>query len=95
MTYPVAKGERFLAGAHDFMSMLDIANVKQARKSIGEKNAEWRTAQLDGSPAAMREPAIKVVLSCAYFDQWHGVGCEMRSQVTPGESLWDNVHFTL
>ncbi len=51
MTHPAAKGERFLAVAGDFMSMLDIAKVLKAPHGRGgQKSADPATAQLAGAP---------------------------------------------
>ena len=51
MTHPAAKGERFLAVAGDFMSILDIAKVLKSRMGdVGQKSADPATAQLAGAP---------------------------------------------
>jgi dihydroflavonol-4-reductase len=51
MTHPAAKGERFLAVADDFMSMLDIAKVLRARMGAWAKRvSNPRTTPLDGAP---------------------------------------------
>ena len=63
MTHPAAKGERFLAVAGDFMSMLDIAKVLKARMGAAGKKAPTR--ELPNwlvRLAALRDPAIKVIL---------------------------------
>jgi nucleoside-diphosphate-sugar epimerase len=63
MTHPAAKGERFLAVAGDFMSMLDIANVLKARMGAAAKRVPTR--QLPNwlvRIAALRDPAIKLIL---------------------------------
>jgi nucleoside-diphosphate-sugar epimerase len=63
MTQPAAKGERFLAIAGTFMSMLDIAKVLKAR--LGGAAKKVPTRQLPNwwvRIAAMRDPAIRVIL---------------------------------
>ena len=63
MTHPAAKGERFLAVAGDFMSMLDIAKVLKRR--IGESAVRVPTWQLPDwlvRVAALRDPAVKLIL---------------------------------
>ena len=63
MTNPAAKGERFLALAGDFMSMLDIARVLKTRMGAAAKKVPTR--QLPNwlvRLAALRDPAIKQIL---------------------------------
>jgi nucleoside-diphosphate-sugar epimerase len=63
MTHPAAKGERFLAVAGDFMSMLDIAKVLKCR--LGESAVSVPTWQLPDwlvRVAALRDPAVKLIL---------------------------------
>ena len=63
MTNPAAKGERFLAVAGDFMTMLDIAKVLKARMGAAAKRVPTR--QLPDwlvRLAALRDPAIKLIL---------------------------------
>jgi nucleoside-diphosphate-sugar epimerase len=63
MTHPAAKGERFLALAGDFLSMLDIANVLKSR--MGEAAKLVPTRQLPDwvvRLAALRDPAVKQIL---------------------------------
>ena len=63
MTNPAAKGERFLAVAGDFMSMLDIAHVLKARMGAAAKRVPTR--QLPDwlvRLASLRDPAIKQIL---------------------------------
>ena len=63
MNNPAAKGERFLAIAGDFMSMLDIAKVLKARLGASAKRVPTR--QLPNwvvRIAAMRDPAVKQIL---------------------------------
>jgi nucleoside-diphosphate-sugar epimerase len=63
MTHPAAKGERFLAVAGDFMSMLDIARVLKARMGVSAKRVPTR--QLPNwmvRLAALRDPAVKQIL---------------------------------
>ncbi len=63
MTNPAAKGERFLAIAGDFMSMLDIAKVLKARMGAAAKRVPAR--ELPNwlvRLAAIRDPAVKQIL---------------------------------
>ena len=63
MTDPAAKGERFLAVAGDFMSILDIAKVLKTR--MGKAGERVPTRQLPDwmvRLAALRDPAIKQIL---------------------------------
>lgn len=63
MTQPAAKGERFLAVAGDFMSMLDIAKVLKGRMGASAKRVPTR--QLPNwlvRLAALRDPAVKQIL---------------------------------
>jgi nucleoside-diphosphate-sugar epimerase len=63
MTNPAAKGERFLAIAGDFMSMLDIAHVLKSRMGASAKKVPTR--ELPNwlvRLAALRDPAIKQIL---------------------------------
>jgi nucleoside-diphosphate-sugar epimerase len=63
MTQPAARGERFLAVAGDFMSILDIAKVLKARMGAAAKKVPTR--QLPDwlvRLAAMRDPAVKQIL---------------------------------
>jgi nucleoside-diphosphate-sugar epimerase len=63
MTHPAAKGERFLAVAGDFMSILDIAKVLRGRMGTWAKRVPTR--QLPDwlvRLAAMRDPAVKSLL---------------------------------
>jgi nucleoside-diphosphate-sugar epimerase len=63
MTHPAAKGERFLAVAGDFISMLDIAKILKSR--MGESARKVPTRQLPNwlvRVAAMRDPAVKQIL---------------------------------
>lgn len=62
MTNPTAKGERFLATAGDFMSMVEIARLMKAR--MGTAAAKVPTRQLPNwivRLAAMRDPALKLI----------------------------------
>jgi dihydroflavonol-4-reductase len=63
MTNPAAKGERFLAVAGDFMSLLDIAHVLKSRMGASAKKVPTRELPnwLVGL-AALRDPAIKQIL---------------------------------
>ena len=63
MTHPAAKGERFLAVAGDFMSILDIARVLQSR--LGAAARRVPTRQLPNwvvRLAALRDPAVRQIL---------------------------------
>jgi nucleoside-diphosphate-sugar epimerase len=63
MTHPVAKGERFLAVAGDFMSIRDIARALKAR--LGRAAKRVPTLQLPDwlvRLAAMRDPAVRQIL---------------------------------
>jgi nucleoside-diphosphate-sugar epimerase len=63
MTHPAAKGERFLAVAGDFMSMLDVAKVLKARLGNAAKKVPSR--QLPDwlvRVASLRDPAVKQIL---------------------------------
>jgi nucleoside-diphosphate-sugar epimerase len=63
MTHPAAKGERFLAVAGDFLTMLDIAKLLKARMGASAKRVPSR--QLPNwmvRLAALRDPAIKLIL---------------------------------
>lgn len=63
MTHPAAKGERFLAVAGDFMSMLDIAKVLKAR--LGAAARRVPTRQLPNwlvRIAALRDPAVRQIV---------------------------------
>lgn len=63
MTNPAAKGERFIAVAGDFISMVDIARVLKAR--LGEAAKRVPTRQLPNwlvRLVALRDPAAKQIL---------------------------------
>jgi nucleoside-diphosphate-sugar epimerase len=63
MTQPAAKGERFLAVAGDFLSMLDIAKVLKAR--MGDAAKRVPTRQLPNwlvRLASLRDPAVKQIV---------------------------------
>ena len=63
MTHPAARGERFLAVAGDFMSILDIAKVLKARLGMAARRVPTR--QLPDwlvRIAAMRDPAVKQII---------------------------------
>jgi nucleoside-diphosphate-sugar epimerase len=63
MTNPAAKGERFLAVAGDFVSMLDMAKVLKSRMGAAAKKVPTR--QLPNwlvHLAALRDPAVKLIL---------------------------------
>jgi len=63
MTLPAAKGERFLAVAGDFMSLLEIAHVLRNRMGVWAKRVPTR--ELPNwmvRLAAIRSPAVKGIL---------------------------------
>ncbi len=63
MTHPAAKGERFLAVAGDFMTMLGIAKV--LKSSMGAAAKKVPTRELPNwlvRLAALRDPAVKQIL---------------------------------
>jgi nucleoside-diphosphate-sugar epimerase len=63
MTHPAAQGERFLAVAGDFLSMVDIARVLKSR--LGPAARRVPTRQLPNwvvRLAAIRDPAVKQIL---------------------------------
>jgi dihydroflavonol-4-reductase len=63
MTHPAAKGERFLAVAGDFMTLVEIAQVLKIRMGAAAKRVPTR--QLPNwlmHIAALREPAVKLIL---------------------------------
>jgi nucleoside-diphosphate-sugar epimerase len=63
MTHPAAKGERFLAVASNFMSVLEIAEVLKSRMGASAKRVPTR--QLPNwlvRIAALRDPAVKQIL---------------------------------
>jgi nucleoside-diphosphate-sugar epimerase len=63
MTHPAAKGERFLAVAGEFMSIVDIAKMLKSRMGATAKRVPTR--QLPNwlvRLAALRDPAVKQIL---------------------------------
>ena len=63
MTHPAAKGERFLAVAGDFMSILDIAKALKGRMGASAKRVPtWQLPNWLVRIAAMRDPAVKQIL---------------------------------
>jgi dihydroflavonol-4-reductase len=63
MAHPAAKGERFLALAGDFMSILDIARVLKARMGASARRVPtWQLPNWLVRIAALRDPAVKQVL---------------------------------
>jgi nucleoside-diphosphate-sugar epimerase len=63
MTHPAAKGERFLAVAGDFMSLLDIAKVLKAR--MGNWGKRVPTRELPNwlvRLAALRDPMVRQIV---------------------------------
>ena len=63
MTNPAAKGERFLAVAGDFMSLLDVAKVLKRRMGAFAKRVpSWQLPNWVVRLAAMRDPAVGQIL---------------------------------
>ena len=63
MTHPGAKGERFLAVAGNFMSMLEMAKVLKARMGAAAKRVPTREVpNWLVRIAAFRDPAVKLIL---------------------------------
>jgi nucleoside-diphosphate-sugar epimerase len=63
MTDPAARGERFLAVAGDFMSMLDIANVLRRRMGGAAKRVpKHQLPNFLVKLASLRDPAIKQIV---------------------------------
>jgi nucleoside-diphosphate-sugar epimerase len=63
MTHPAARGERFLAVAGDFMSILDIAKVLKGRMGASARRMPtWQLPDWLVRIAAMRDPAVKQIL---------------------------------
>ena len=63
ITHPAAKGERFLAVAGDFMSMLQIAKVLKSRMSAAASRVPTRELpNFLVRLASLRDPAIKLIL---------------------------------
>jgi nucleoside-diphosphate-sugar epimerase len=63
MTDPAARGERFLAVAGDFMSILDIARVLKRRMGASAKRVPTRQVpNWMVRLAAMRDPAVRQIL---------------------------------
>jgi nucleoside-diphosphate-sugar epimerase len=63
MTDPAAKGERFLAVAGDFMSMLDIAKVLKSRMAASAKRVPTRQVpNWMVRLASLRDPAVRQIL---------------------------------
>ena len=63
MIHPAAKGERFLAVAGEFMSMLDVARILKRR--MGESASRVPTRQLPNwlvQLGALRDPALRQIL---------------------------------
>jgi dihydroflavonol-4-reductase len=63
MTHPAARGERFLAVAGDFVSILDIGRMLKDRMGAAAKRVPSR--QLPDwlvRLAAMRDPAVKQIV---------------------------------
>lgn len=63
MTHPAAKGERFLAVAGDFTSLLDIARVLKRRMDASARRVPtWQLPNWLVHLAALRDPAVRQIL---------------------------------
>jgi dihydroflavonol-4-reductase len=63
MTHPAAKGERFLAVAGDFLSMVDIARMLRRRMGASARRVPtWPLPNWLVRLAAIRDPAAKQIL---------------------------------
>ncbi|MDR3633068.1 MAG: aldehyde reductase [Isosphaeraceae bacterium] len=63
MTHPAAKGERFLAVAGDFVSILDIAKILKSRLGASAQRVPtWQLPDWLVRFAAWRDPAVKQIL---------------------------------
>jgi len=63
MTHPAAKGERFLAVAGDFLSMLDIAKIlKNNMGTSARRVPTWELPNWLVRLAAFRDPAVKQII---------------------------------
>jgi len=63
MTDPAARGERFLAGAGDFMSVLEIARVLKRRLGVRARRVPtWQLPDWLVRLAAIADPAVRQVL---------------------------------
>jgi nucleoside-diphosphate-sugar epimerase len=63
MTHPAASGERFLAVAGSFMSILDIAHLLKSRMgAAANKVPTWEVPNFLVRLAALRDPAVKQII---------------------------------
>jgi nucleoside-diphosphate-sugar epimerase len=63
MTHPAAQGERFLAVAEDFLSMLDIAKIlKNNMGASARRVPTWELPNWLVRMAAFRDPAVKQII---------------------------------
>ena len=63
MTHPAAKGERFLAVAGDFMSMVELAKVLKSRMGPWAKRVPtWQLPNILVRLAVLRDPAVKQII---------------------------------
>ena len=70
MTHPAAKGERFLAVAGDFVSLVEIARIlKAAHGTGGESSSDPPTAQLAGAPGFTARSGREADLARARKDE--------------------------
>jgi nucleoside-diphosphate-sugar epimerase len=63
MTHPAAKGERFLAVAGDFVSILDVAKILKRRVGgLAKRVPSWQLPNWLVRLAALRDPAVRQIL---------------------------------
>jgi nucleoside-diphosphate-sugar epimerase len=63
MTHPAAGGERFLAVAGDFMSMLDVAKLLKRRMgTLAKRVPTWQLPDWIVRLAALRDPAVRQIV---------------------------------
>jgi hypothetical protein len=93
VTHPAAKGERFLAVAGDFLSMLEIAKILKSRIGAAAKRAPSR--ELPNLPVrlvALRDPAVKQILpefgKEERYEREGDRGCWVGHRVRIKRRLW-------
>src|SRR5579883_3074888 len=63
MTNPAARGERFLAVAGDFLSLLELAQILRRRLGIAARRVpRWQLPNFLVRLAALKDPAVKQIL---------------------------------
>ena len=100
MTHPAAKGERFLAIAGDFMSILDIAKMLKSRMGASARTStDPATSQLAGE-ASRRSAIRRLSRSCPSSARrrtprmkrpgacWAGHRARTRSRSLPPPRAW-------